>query len=102
MERLWEEPSLKTLEQITRHIVAMRDWKVPYLTALPEMAGSIGTRLVPMVDFAKTLAWSGLGEKICHLFRTFSSQQDISHTCLNNLMMHKPASSGLDSFAMLP
>ena len=34
----------RTIKQIMIHFMALRDWKMPYLTALPEMTGSMGTR----------------------------------------------------------
>ena len=34
----------RTIEQIMMHFMALRKCKMPYLTALPEMAGSMGTR----------------------------------------------------------
>ena len=34
----------RTFEKMMMHFMALRDWKIPYLTALPDMASSMGTR----------------------------------------------------------
>ena len=68
------------------------------------MAGSMGTRQVPKVilplDFAKTLAWSNLGDGPA---KTSFSQQEFPHVaCLNNLLDDTQITfKQSDSFAMI-